>query len=462
MRPPIKLRDGPRLKRTLSFYDQTRQRTRLWSAWHTVHAKARQSKSKTTRVNAERFDASAPQKIERLARRLQRGDFKFLKQRAVLIPKGNGAHRPLVVAPIPNRIVQRALLLTLQEIPSIASRLTAGFNFGGVPGDGFGVPGAVLKAFKASQTHPFFIRTDIRSFFTQVPRELALARLLDGVTDEPFRECVRAAVTTELDDATEHLADSGLFPLHDEGVAQGSCLSPLLCNLLLHEFDVAMNGREIVTVRYIDDIILFSKSERSLRKAFDSALGLLKELNLTCYDPRDPRDHEKAEMGRIEEGATFLGCFITPHLIRPSPDNYRELITTVRGIMAESRKSFASATQAQDNHLTYAETLVLVSKTVRGWANAFGFCTEERLFKDIDRLLGELLSEYELSFYGARSGKQPEDALRLTGIFPSQDRTRPPSYRAAIEILGKLAGSKAGATHGTDQSSSLAGSPRSR
>jgi hypothetical protein len=234
-----------------------------------------------------------------------------------------------------SRIVQRSINV-LQLIPDLKTKLTAGFNFGGVPGPAFGVPNAIYTAIAVMAERPYFLRTDINSFFDHVPKDRAIREVLKYSGDTGFDQLFRNAVETEIEDASRHGSDIALFPLYEEGVAQGSCLSPLLCNLLLSDFDQEMNGRGITTIRYIDDIHFLGRDADSVFKAFASARRLLGNLNLECYDPRKVEDRSKSEHGQVARGFEFLGCEIKPGSIRPSAKNRKELLTKVNTLLRYS------------------------------------------------------------------------------------------------------------------------------
>jgi retron-type reverse transcriptase len=409
-------------QKEISLYDRARNPARIWTAWEVVNRNARRSQATKTRQEAESFQLKLRLNIEKIVRSLREKTFRFKPQRAVAIPKSDGKKRPLIVAPIDNRIVQRSLLDTLQEIPSISAKLKAGYNFGGI--DEKGVPDAVEKVARHSESHPYFVRTDIGGFFQHVRRQQALDVLLEGVSDQDFRALVEAAATTELDDASQHLAESGIFPLHEEGVQQGSCLSPLLCNVLLHPFDVQMNGRNVVTIRYIDDFILLATSDRAAKAAFASAKQWLAAQGLSCYDPYNPAHAKKAEQGSLKHGATFLGCDISSQGTRPSRDNFQSLKKKVSEALDSSLTALKNPLKAQQQKLSFAETLLWVSQTVRGWGNTFAFCSDERLFASIDRDIDQMLSVYELKFLQMRSRMKPPNPRRAIGVFPLSDRKK--------------------------------------
>lgn len=64
-------------------------------------------------------------RLDRISRALRKGEFSFAPQRGVPIKKSSGKYRGIVVGPIGNRIVQRAILDVLQSVPALRMRLGA-------------------------------------------------------------------------------------------------------------------------------------------------------------------------------------------------------------------------------------------------------------------------------------------------------------------------------------------------
>ena len=419
-----------------SLYDRTKSIGRLWEAWGAVYENALASGSTQNREKAKEYAANARVRIAAIGRKLAREEFVFQPQTGVLIEKkAKGTKRPVVIAPIDSRIVQRAILDTLQEIPAIRSSLIRGLNFGGVPGKGYGVPGAIIKALEAVQTKPYYIRTDIKSFFTRVPRDRAVSIILNQISDDRFAKLVRNAVTTELADAEKYGEDQKLFPIADIGVAQGSCLSPLLCNLMLDEFDQEMNGRSVVTVRYIDDFLILAKDKKSAFAAYRSAGVLLAKFGLDAYNPILPADEEKAAHGHAKTGIKFLGCEVRPDRVRPSRENWRGLVNKLDTLFDESAKLLNNPAEAQRKHLTYAETTIRASKTVQGWANTFGFCTDDQLMNSVDVEVTNAFAKYNRRVRLIVTRHAPIDQRKALGVFAIQDRVSPPERAKAQGII---------------------------
>lgn len=390
-----------------------------------MRAKAAKSDSSEIRAEVREFEKSLSSGLKSIQSKLSSRRFSFKPARGVLMGK---KLRPIVIAPLESRIVQRAILDVVQSIPAIHKELHAGYNFGGVDGPGFGVPAAVAKAVKCSQAGGYFFRTDIKSFFVAVPRDTATDLICAHFAgDSAFEALFRAAVTTELQD-TEHLNEHmHLFPLFENGVAQGSCLSPLMCNYLLAAFDRAMNERNVVCIRYIDDFILFAKNKSSATAAYRSAKAQLQALGLSAYDPFNPLDHNKAESGMATEGFSFLGCEIRPDRVRPTAEKRDDLLENIKRIFVDSLKATTKPQLAIKSHHqveTQAGALMAASNAIRGWGNTYSFCSDDRLMASIDLEIGKITAEYRKRFVERVAKLSPLDQRRSLGIFCLADCNR--------------------------------------
>lgn len=419
VRPFLTMPPVPTLKQLCTFRS-------LEDAWVKVRTSAFKSDSSETRAEAQAFSLNASSSLRSLQVRLRRGSFKFLPAKGVLISKpGSTKKRPVVIAPIESRIVQRAILELVQTVPKIRSELTAGFNFGGVPGEGFGVPGAIAKAVTCAQQGGYFIRTDIKSFFTAVPR----TKVVDDICcalggDEDFLRLFRASAETEISDAAKYGKDIGLFPVFEMGVAQGSSLSPLLCNYLLREFDREFNQRGITCIRYIDDFILFGKNQRDVKKAFKAALVSLRVLELTAYDPFNATDAAKAEHGPADKGFDFLGCHVFPHRVRPTQEKWNSIIHRVQHVFDECLKECTDPNRAifsSDLVSTFSGATIYASNMLRAWGNTYSFCSDDRLMNSIDQEIGKRFIEFRKSFAQKISKKSVLERSKAMGLFSLLD-----------------------------------------
>ena len=411
----------------------------LEKAWAQVRSSAFKSEADQTRAEVRKFELVATSSLRSIQSSLSAGRFKFLPARgALLTTPGKKKKRPIVIAPIESRIVQRAILDIAQEIPSLKVELHAGFNFGGVSGKGFGVPGAIAKAVRCAQAGGYFIRTDIRAFFTAVPRLDAIEAVCTHFSaDASFADIFRAAAKTELIDAASFGDEVRLFPLQDEGVAQGSCLSPLLCNYLLRDFDKQMNDRGVTCIRYIDDFILFAATKRKAELAFTSGLKTLKLLGLDAYDPFNPADAAKAEHGPADQGFSFLGCEIWPDRVRPTQEKREGLLLKIEAIFSNALNSLDDAKAAirtKDQTGTFSGAVVAASNVIRAWGNTYAFCSDDRLMSATDAELTKKFSDFRTRFSTRLARLQAVDRRRAMGLFCLADCNREEELSSARSL----------------------------
>lgn len=97
-----------------------------------------------------------------------------------------------------------------------------------------------------------------------------------------------------------------------KGAVQGSALSPLLCNIVLHEFDVAMRRAGYHLVRYADDWVVTCRTEQEAQQALEFAARRLASLRLQL-------NPDKTRVIRFEQGLEFLGYKFDRFLLTATP-----------------------------------------------------------------------------------------------------------------------------------------------
>jgi hypothetical protein len=341
-------------------FDRLSSSETLHAAWDHVRRAAEASASPAVRAEARRFAAEADRRLARVAAELAEGAFAFAPALGVAKPRAGKRPRPIVVAPIESRVVTRALLDVLLEIPDVAALcFGAPTSFGGLPGRG--VPDAIAAAVEAIRGGAaFHVRSDIAEFFRALPRDRAVAEIARAAGDERLTRLLDRATITELANAAELGDDAALFPGERRGVAQGNALSTLLGNVVLRGFDAALNGRGIVCLRYVDDFLLVGPRAAHVKKAFASAGHLLAELGLRAYDPAV--EPAKAALGPASRGIVWLGCEIDASGARPSIASRRALLERVDRLLRDGERG------------GLAGALAAVDTSVRAFRAAYAFC----------------------------------------------------------------------------------------
>ena len=375
----------------------------LYRAWTAVRSNVNASGHDRFKAEVERISENPIPHLRRIQQNLHSRRFVFAGQHGVVKTKTTGKKRPIVVAPINNRIVQRAILNVLQSeddrimphLGDIPSALRTSTSVGGIQerGVSYGIK-IVNEAIKSGATH--YLRSDIRDFFTKVPKASIANFVREQTRDEEFTILFEQAMATELDNADEIKDYLYLFPLEDIGVPQGSSLSAFAGNVVLQKFDVQLNGRNITTVRYIDDFVTLGPSERVVKKAFSSATSVLGGLGMTAYSPEE--DPEKSGCGRIAEGFEFLGCSVRTNGVAPSKKARMNLLDNIRHTLnagIHAVETYASTGETRRAGEAFAQTICRVDRKIRGWGDAFSFSTDRLPFDQMDGAIDHLLLEFK-------------------------------------------------------------------
>jgi len=113
----------------------------------------------------ETYEQDLDRRIEDLHARVNRGAYRALPSRRSYIPKEDGSKRPLAVAALEDKIVQRAVSAVLS---AIYEEDFLGFSYGFRPGRSQHDALDALIVGLTSRKVDFILDADIRSFFTEV------------------------------------------------------------------------------------------------------------------------------------------------------------------------------------------------------------------------------------------------------------------------------------------------------
>jgi retron-type reverse transcriptase len=389
----------------------------LGSAWAVIQRNGRSSRSVQTRREIEKFAPSAIVTLTKIQRQLDRRAFRFMPATGVAAAKkGNCGIRPLVIAPIESRIVQRAIHDVLLGVPAIVASAENPYSFGGVRkrrGEEFAaVPAAikaVLEAIGAEAT--YVIRSDISSFFTRISKQDVTAIVARATGDSEFVELFSQAITVELGNLASLREHIPKFPIAEMGVAQGCSLSPLLGNLILSNFDSEMNSGDCRCIRYIDDFIILAPDKAAGEACFLNARRHLERLGM--YTSRD-----KTHKGAIDDGFEFLGIELAHRAIRPTKESRDHLLASVREVFAESASAFRSSRKSGElpRSLSLIRALYEASAIIYGWGRHYKFCNEINVFRQIDAELDNLLREYLGAYNAERSSADQRRRRNILGV----------------------------------------------
>src|SRR5580700_6266817 len=189
-----------------------------------------------------------------LHRRIHSGAYQAQPSRRTWIPKTDGRQRPLGIAALEDKIVQRAVGTVLNQI---WEEDFGGFSYGFRPGRSqHDALGALTVGIQRKKVN-WILDLDVRSFFDKVDHQWLVQFVEHRIADQRIVRLIQQWVKAGV-------MEDGRWFETEEGTPQGSVISPILANLYLHHvldlWVVAWRKKvakgEVIVVRYADDAVL--------------------------------------------------------------------------------------------------------------------------------------------------------------------------------------------------------------
>jgi RNA-directed DNA polymerase len=239
------------------------------------------------------YEQDLERHLEDLHARVQRGAYRALPSRRVYIPKPDGRQRPLAVAALEDKIVQRA---TVAVLNAIYEEDFLGFSNGFRPGRGAHDAMDALVVGISSKKVNFILDADIQSFFDTVSKEWLVRFLEHRIGDRRMIHLIQKWLKMGV-------LEDGEVRVSERGTAQGAVISPLLANIYLHYVLDLWAERwrrreatgDMIIVRYADDFIVGFEHENDARCFLDEMRNRLGEFALSLH----PEKTRLIEFGRF-------------------------------------------------------------------------------------------------------------------------------------------------------------------
>ena len=244
-------------------------------------------------VTWEDYETDLGRKLEDLHSRVHRGAYRAQPSRRVYIPKPDGRQRPLAIAALEDKIVQRA---TATVLNAIYEEDFLGFSYGFRSGRGQHDALDALMVGITSRKVSWILDADIEKFFDTVNQQWLMRFVQHRVGDKRILRLIQKWLKAGV-------LEEGLVTASDTGTGQGSVISPLLSNVYLYyAFDLwAHRWRkreakgDMIIVRYADDIIVGFQHEADARRFWEAMRERLKRFALSLH----PDKTRLIEFGRF-------------------------------------------------------------------------------------------------------------------------------------------------------------------
>lgn len=304
-------------------------------------------------VTVERLPDLLKQHGENIRQKLRNGTYIPAPVKRVDIPKPNGGTRMLGIPTVLDRTIQQAIVMVIEDAfePQFSEHSY-----------GFRKSRNAQQAVQAAQQyvkdgHTWVVETDLSKFFDRVNHDILMSRIAKVIDDKPMLKLIRRYLNTGI-------MENGVVIPREEGVPQGSPLSPLLSNIMLTELDWELERRGLKFCRYADDCNVYVKSEKAAERVLASLTRYVEEVL-------------KLRVNRDKSG-TFRPCDSVFLGYSFSRGNYSRIVVAEKPLKRLKNKLRHIFRTARGTSLK--TTIQRLTPILRGWRQYFKLDERKRVF----------------------------------------------------------------------------------
>ncbi len=233
-------------------------------------------------VTWHEYERDLEERLVDLHGRIHRGAYRAKPSKRIYIAKPDGRQRPIGIASLEDKVVQKAVTWVLQ---CIYEQDFLGFSYGFRPGRSQHQALDALSVSLTSKKVNWVLDVDVEGFFDAIDHQWLIRFLEHRVADKRIVRLIskwlRAGVSEE-----------GEWSKTTVGTPQGAVISPLLANVYLHYvFDLWIewwrNNRcrgDVVVVRFADDFVIGFESKSEAEACLDELRQRFAKFGLKLHD----------------------------------------------------------------------------------------------------------------------------------------------------------------------------------
>ena len=279
------------------------------------------------------------------------------------IPKGNGKSRTLGIPTVVDRMLQQAVLrVIMPRYEYMFSTYSYGFR------PKRNTHQAVSKSLEyINSGYQNIVEIDLKGFFDEVDHVILLQILYRKIKCKATMTIIRRWLRVPIQ-------LNGKLVKRRKGVPQGSPISPLLSNIILHELDEYMKNKRMKFVRYADDFSIYCKTKSQARFQGNEVYKFLKDkLKL-------PINRDKSGIRR-PVSFQILGYGFVPTYRKGEKGKYQLVVSKNRW---KNLKIKLKEITRKTSPMSFDERIEKLNQVIRGWVNYFKFASINQKLTEID------------------------------------------------------------------------------
>ena len=279
------------------------------------------------------------------------------------IPKGDGRFRTLGIPTVVDRMLQQAVL---RVIMPHYEYMFSNYSYGFRPKRN--THQAVAKSLEyINSGYQNIVEIDLQGFFDEVNHVVLLQLLYRKIKCKATMVLLRRWLRVPME-------QKGKLVKRRKGVPQGSPISPLLSNIILHELDGFMEKQGMKFVRYADDFSIYCKTKAQAKFQGNEVYKFL-------------RDKLKLPINRDKSGIRrpvtlqILGYGFVPTYRRGEKGKYQLIVTQKRW---KALKMKLKEITRKTSPMRFEERIAKLNQVTRGWVNYFKYASISQKLAEMD------------------------------------------------------------------------------
>ncbi len=326
-------------------------------------------------VSKKDYEKRLDGNIDALLVKLHNQSYVPQPKREVLIPKTNGKTRPIAIACIEDKLVEK---VTATLLTSIYENVFLKCSYGFRPNlSCHHAINQVHRVLESKRGFDYVVEIDLANFFNTVNHRLLMKLVRKRIGSKKVLSLIHRQLVAKIE------SEEGKTITPEVGTPQGGIVSPILANIFLHyaldEWFAENYKSQAEMVRYADDAVFFFKNKQAADIFLDTLRNRLQVFKLQLNEEKT----KVIDMSQTSyEIFDFLGFTFYRRRKRKHRGGRLMMVKTSKSKLFKAVGEFTDWIKKERNNKRTGELLKMANAKLRGHYNYFGYwCNRNHLYR---------------------------------------------------------------------------------